>query len=351
MSEPPKKRPAWTIRFSLRTLLLVVVLLSIVLAVGVRLHGRLRQRTAAAMAWSAGGFTWYEVDGVFKCGLPYPNQWDWLFHYEPVVEVDFRPQPITGSSVRDAEVFQYMTKHPSAARNLETRVTDEQLSLLSALPDVRRLDLSHTDITDRGLRYLARLSHLESLDLGATVVSSDELRHVPVGSLRELNLSGTRIDVDGLEWLSRCDALERLTLGETTDWLGSRMRKTIPATPLTDAGLAKLKCPSLKSLNLRGTAVTDSGMAYLTQLPNLAILDLVNTSITDQGLRSLHGLKRLRALHLVERIPVMTYDRALGPPLTKTQITADGVAELQTALPGLRVLYPVNPPRLKPSSR
>ena len=249
------------------------------------------------MAWSAGGFTWYEVDGVLKCGLPYPNRWDWLFHYEPVVEVDFRPQPITGSSVRDAEVFQHMTRHPSAARNLETRVTDEQLSLLSALPDVRRLDLSHTDITDRGLRYLARLSHLESLDLGATAVSSDGLRHVPVGSLRELNLSGTRIDVDGLEWLSRCDALERLTLGETDRLAGKPHAQDNPRRrPVTDAGLAKLKCPSLKSLNLRGTAVTDSGMAYLTQLPNLAIVDLVNTSITDQGLRSLHGLKRLKGV-------------------------------------------------------
>jgi hypothetical protein len=52
----------------------------------------------------------------------------------------------------------------------------------------------------------------------------------------------------------------------------------------------------------------------------LDFLDLSNTRITDQGLQYLNGMTRLRILRIVE-----------------TEVTDAGVAELQRALPGLKI--------------
>ena len=50
---------------------------------------------------------------------------------------------------------------------------------------------------------------------------------------------------------------------------------------MTDAGLAHLKdCKSLMSLDLRGTGVTDEGLAYFKGTP-LKGLNIDNTGITD----------------------------------------------------------------------
>jgi len=75
----------------------------------------------------------------------------------------------------------------------------------------------------------------------------------------------------------------------------------------------------LKRLNLDKCQVTDAGLVHLKGLSNLEFLHIGSTRVTDTGLAELEGLKNLKHL-------VITFCN---------DISDDGVAKLQAALPGL----------------
>ena len=77
-------------------------------------------------------------------------------------------------------------------------------------------------------------------------------------SLRTVSLSGTPLTDAGLDGLAEVGSLQDLILTETK---------------ITDAGLAKLaKCKNLKTLNVEGTGVTEAGVAALRKaLPQLEV--------------------------------------------------------------------------------
>jgi hypothetical protein len=54
--------------------------------------------------------------------------------------------------------------------------------------------------------------------------------------------------------------------------------------------------PALKSLNLRGTGITNAGMKHIRGLKTLKHLDIGHTWVTDAGIGELKGLKNLRWL-------------------------------------------------------
>ena len=92
-------------------------------------------------------------------------------------------------------------------------------------------------------------------------------------------------------------------------------------TKITNAGLAHLKgVKSLKRLHLEKTTVTDEGLAFLAGLENLEYLNLYGTKITDEGLQHLASLKKLKKLYLWQ-----------------TNVSESGVQTLKTALPALEV--------------
>jgi hypothetical protein len=77
---------------------------------------------------------------------------------------------------------------------------------------------------------------------------------------------------------------------------------TFPNDPQVDAHLALLR-PTLPELgdcgmDLRGTPLTDQGLAQLASLPALRILDLTETRVTDAGLEALSGCSGLVYLNL-----------------------------------------------------
>lgn len=143
--------------------------------------------------------------------------------------------------------------------------------------------------------------------------------------LEELNLStlsGIR-DAD-LAILDDLRSLRRLQIDRTNqpDWIKSSTKG------LSDETLARIgRLSKLEELTLRAQDITDSGLASLAGLQRLQSLDLAETPITDAGLEHLKTLKALKTLDL-----------------KGTKASARGVAELESALPSLRVLSDPPPP-------
>jgi len=93
-------------------------------------------------------------------------------------------------------------------------------------------------------------------------------------------------------------------------------------TGVTDAGLVHLKdLPHLERLHLEKTKITDEGLKHLQGLDSLKYLNLYGTAVTDAGLEELKGLKNLEQLYLFQ-----------------TKVTDAGVDKLQKALPEVKVV-------------
>jgi len=89
-----------------------------------------------------------------------------------------------------------------------TEVTDADLGLLEALPDLQHLDLSGTKVTDDGLRHVAALKDLSSLKLNKTAVTRAglaQLRDLP--QLSHLQVMGTEIQESDLARLAGMKSL------------------------------------------------------------------------------------------------------------------------------------------------
>ena len=123
----------------------------------------------------------------------------------------------------------------------------------------------------------------------------------------------------------------RLTDAELADLalLVQLERLEIQSPKKTDRLLAALKSlKNLESLTISGRAagISDEGAAHLAGLKSLRRLVLASqeneSGITDRGLAHFRGLTRLQELDL-----------------TGNQVTASGVAELQTALPNCKVVW------------
>ena len=95
----------------------------------------------------------------------------------------------------------------------------------------------------------------------------------------------------------------------------------VPDVAVSDTGLKQLGgLQRLEYLDLMGTKVTDDGLEYLVGLGRLRFLRLVDTPITDAGLKHLMAMSDLRELEIQD-----------------TTVTEQGAAELQQALPKLKI--------------
>lgn len=109
----------------------------------------------------------------------------------------------------------------------DTKIGDDHLLLVAAVPEVASLNLRGTVITDAGLAHLAGLKSLRKLHLERTAVTDAGLQHLAgLENLEYLNLYGTKTTDAGLESLAGLKQLKKLFLWQTE---------------VTDAGVAKLK--------------------------------------------------------------------------------------------------------------
>lgn len=176
----------------------------------------------------------------------------------------------------------------------QSRLTDDGLALLTALPNLELLSICgnrttdaamvhvgqmhklrtlvlNCDITDSGLEALSELSNVEQLDLTQSKVTDAGMIHVQhFAKLRTLILNGTQITNDSLSTLVELKTLQDLYLGNT---------------PIDDAAVASLKqMEQLQLLFLLDTHVTASGVAEL-QPSLLASCTIIHQSGTCQGTR------------------------------------------------------------------
>jgi Leucine-rich repeat (LRR) protein len=173
--------------------------------------------------------------------------------FDEVHSVNLRELAITDADLSN------LTPLPSVMRldlawtlNTESRVTDAGAAKLAALTKITDLSLYGTQIGDRGLAALRRLNHLQILRLDHTPITDAGLEHVgALTNLQQLYLNSTRVGDAGLAHLTHCSKLETLWLADTQ---------------VTDASLVHLKRLShLRRVILDGTRVSETGVADLAR--------------------------------------------------------------------------------------
>jgi Leucine-rich repeat (LRR) protein len=230
-AEPPKRKRRW-FQFSLRTLMMLTLLVGLGMAIWIVPIKKRAERQQAA------------VEAILKVG--------------GVVYYDYQFDPLTNFIVKSAEpppqpawLWRLLGRDTFANVVKADWCTDAVMQHLTEMSQLRELDFDGTqNVTDTGLKCLKGLSQLETLRLARTQIT----------------------DI-GLETLEEMSELRELGLSQTQ---------------ITDAGVRHLKgLRQLKYLALDGTKVTDAGLIHLKPLTQLQALSLSKTIITDAGLKDL----------------------------------------------------------------
>ncbi|MEO8705466.1 MAG: TIGR02996 domain-containing protein [Kofleriaceae bacterium] len=251
-----------------------------------------------------------------------------------------QPQHMFG----DRELAQIVALLPplEALRIVSHELSDAGVAALLAAPwidSLRELRLDNTGAGDASMFAIAesfRLGALRVLELSTARLTReaamDIVRKPWLEALVELDLS----NVDSYDpWCNRFDdatalailrcgrvtALERINLDENTA-IGNRFA----------VGLVEAKPPALRELELRSTAIDDSGALALANFAQLERVDMSYTRVGDAGALALATMPALRALHLrgtaitepgiwsmLEAAPTLwldVADQALSPELT-----------------------------------
>ncbi len=168
---------------------------------------------------------------------------------------------------------------------------------------------SLTPITGAGLAGLKRLTALETLELPEFPFSDRDLAHLAaLKKLRTLNLYGQRITNAALAHLAGMRQMEVLRLRET------RITTLEPIRGLVN----------LRHLDLSGSPIGNDGLTDMADFSNLQRLDLSETTVTAAGLA--------RLSRKAGRGPFLTI------VVSGTDITPEEAAELESRLPGKRVI-------------
>ena len=240
-------------------------------------------------------------------------------------------------------------KVDSAGRIVEvdlalTWATDDDLAKLAAMPELRKINLSHTKIsdlglaqlrplrnvtelncyycdyiTDGGIAYLKGWANLESLTVRGTEVTSRVFEHLAgMKKLKSLDVGFSRVNDDGFDALSSLESIEELHIGgDKMSGLALPLLRLLPnlrhldvngsqrtdsgrwGLMLTDVNVESIAAlTKLEVLNMGGATVSDAGMEALSSLMNVHTLDLSRMDITAKGLKPLAALPKLRRLNL-----------------------------------------------------
>jgi len=258
-------------------------------------------------------------------------------------------------------------------------LSDVDMIELARLPDLERLDLSHTRISDEGMLNLKPAPKIKDLklfysewitDQGMTAIK--EWKH-----LKRLDVRGTRISDGTLEIVSKLTGLEALDIAHTevTDLglenlitLVNLKELALGRGRLSNSGLIALRMlPTLTFLDLSGarpappdsptarggsSGVPEETLKAIAELKDLRVLNLGYAPISAEGLRTLSSLEKVEKLGLqgcsrVNDAAVAELAKWKGlkyVDLQEDPVTEKGLAELRSAKPNLKILSGGTPP-------
>lgn len=216
-------------------------------------------------------------------------------------------------------------------------VTDEGLSAIKNWKQLKRLVLHGTKVSDTALEHIAGISSLEVLDLGSVMLTDVALERLTVlPNLKALTIGGNELGDAGLQALRQMPGLTYLDLSgrQGTDsnvWAismsdvgleavltltklqelrfgctsigvgieGARFAE-VSMMGITPRWLEKMKAlKELRRLKLQGCSrIDDTAVATLATYVNLEELDLKGTAVTEKGLATLRAARpKLRIFH------------------------------------------------------
>jgi internalin A len=209
-------------------------------------------------------------------------------------------------------------------------VTDEGIAAIKDWKRLKRLNLHGTKVGDTGLEHIAGITTLESLNVGSTLMTDVGLERLAnLQNLRQLTMGGNELGDAGLQALRQMPGLIYLDLSgrQGTDknvWTIA-MSDTGLAAVLSLKQLRELRfaCTSigvgiegakfgevsmltvtpewlerlrsltkLEKLKVQGcNRITDANIPILTAMPSLREVDLKGTAVTEQGAAALKAAK------------------------------------------------------------
>lgn len=376
----PRRR--W-FQFSLRSLLVVMLLLPMVLGVYARYRAESQRqwRLVNELKAAGGMFDWEIADQ----GKPEFEQGAFL-QWQKWLGIDL-PQGLKSftifKSVEPGVPLANLGEFPQLESVVlcDGTATDKDLAILAKLPRLRflRVDSDHiTDqgiaalegctnlhdvaiegnqLTGKGLAVVANLPNLKGMYWDSELTTDGDLECLQNKlKLEELYLRGNTLQDAGLEAVCTCTNLERLTFmyGEFS---GPAMRSLEQLQKLkylklfevsfpreSVASLAKL--PHLEGLYLSAPLLSED-LAVLGSMTTLKSLTLSRTKLTGEGLKHLTQLKELERLEADMKLLqdedlgcFMELPRLRYLDLSNSQVTAEGVAKFRAERAEVTVEWP-----------
>lgn len=209
-------------------------------------------------------------------------------------------------------------------------VTDEGLSMIKNWKKLKRLNIRGTKISDTTLDHLSGITTLESLNAGSANVTDVGIeRMTSLPNLKELAIGGNKITDNGLQPLRQIPGLTYLDLigrqgTDSSVWVVSmsevgldailtlkelrelrlgctgvgvgaeRVRlATVLNMNVSSRWIEKMKSlPKLERLKLQGCIrVNDDAVAALVAIPSLREVDLKGTTLTEEGIAALRAAR------------------------------------------------------------
>jgi len=275
-----------------------------------------------------------------------------------VVAVNLR-----GSWVADVDMLE-LSRMPDLERLdlSHTRITDEGMMNLKSAPRIKELKLFYAEwITDQGMRAIKEWKHLKRLDLRGTRISDGTLEIASnLNALEALDVSNTEVTDLGLENLITLDNLKELTLGKGhITMAGFAKVRTLPGLTHLDIGGAQTLRPDNPNGRTAGGTIPEETLKAFTELKNLRVLNVGFSQISVDGLRILSSLQHIERLGLqgcpkIEDTAVSelaSWKRLKYLDIQENPVTEQALAALRQNRPDMKVLSGGTPPPPPPPGK
>ena len=263
---------------------------------------------------------------------------------------------LRGSWINDAEMIE-LARLPDLERLdlSHTRISDEGMLNLKPAPKIRDLKLFYSEwITDQGLTAIKDWKSLQRLDLRGTRISDGTLEIVGrLTGLEALDIAHTDVTDVGLENLITLVNLKELALGRgRLSNFGLVVIRMLPTLTYLDLSGARPTPPDNPGGRGGGAGIPEETLKAVAELNDLRVLQLGYSAINAAGLHT------LRALTRIEKLGLQGCSRVDDSALTELAewknlkyldvqedpVTEKGLTLLRTSRPDLKILSGGKPP-------